>query len=65
MHETKKCYFYNLLTCYSLSIYHCIENNGTSLLDGQEEPKMSEKLCNETLKIVMVFQDMIALRLKI
>ena len=55
MHETAKCvlinsfYFHKWLwcmsgmlpTCYWLSIYHCIENNGTSLLDGQVEPKMS------------------------
>ena len=51
MHETTKCvlinsfYFHKWLwcmsgvlpTCYWLSIYHCIENNGTSLPGGQVE----------------------------
>ena len=41
-------------TCYWLSKYHCIENNGTSSSDVQVEPKMSRKLCNTTLIIGMI-----------
>ena len=73
MNETTKCvimnsfYFHKWLwcmslgvlpTCYWLSKYHCIENNGASLLDGQVEPKMSKKLYIATLMIEMFFHDM-------